>query len=201
VKLYFSPGACSLAPHITLEEIGADFQPVKVDLATRRTETGDDYRAVNPSGKVPALILDSGEILTENPAILAYIADQKPDAGLAPPEGSLERYSLLSRLSFLGSEVHKSFVPLFSPGASDEAKASATAAVKTHLVALEKELSGREYYGGDKFSVADAYLFAILGWPGYVGIDLNAYPALSAYRAKIAQRPAVNAALRAEGLA
>lgn len=201
MKLYFSPGACSLAPHIALEEIRADFQPVRVDLATRRTETGDDYRSVNPSGKVPALILDGGEILTENPAILTYVADQKPEAGLAPPEGSLGRYRLISRLSFLGSEVHKAFVPLFSPGASDDAKASATEAVKTHLAALEEELTGREHYCGDQFSVVDAYLFVILGWPAYVGIDLKAYPALGAYQARIAQRPAVAAALKAEGLA
>lgn len=201
MKLFFSPGACSLAPHIALKEIGADFETIKVDLATRKAETGEDFLSVNPSGKVPALILDSGETLTENPAILTYIADQKPETGLAPREGSMDRYRLLSRLSFLGSELHKAFVPLFTPDASDEAKASAAEAVKKHLAALDKELSGRDHYCGDQFSVADIYLFVILGWPAYVGIDMNAYPALGAYSGRIAQRPAVGAALKAEGLA
>lgn len=201
MQLFISPGACSLAPHIALREAGADFEAVKVDLATRKTEAGDDFLSVNPSGKVPALILDNGETLTENPAILLYIADQGPAAGLAPAEGSLARYQLLSRLSFLGSEFHKAFVPLFAPGMSDEAKAAAAVAVKNHLAALDKELTGRDHYAGDSFSVADIYLFVMLGWPGYVGIDMSAYPALGAYAGKIAQRPAVGAALKAEGLA
>lgn len=201
MKLFFSPGACSLAPHIALEEVGTDFETVKVDLATRKTETGEDFLAVNPAGKVPVLVLDSGEVLTENPAILTYIADQKPEAGLAPREGSLDRYRLLSRLSFLGSELHKAFVPLFTPGASDEVKAAAADAVKNHLAALDKELAGKQYYCGDQFSVADVYLFVILGWPAHVGIDLSAYPSLGAYCGRIAQRPAVGAALKAEGLA
>lgn len=201
MQLFISPGACSLAPHIALRETGADFEAVKVDLATRKTEAGDDFLAVNPSGKVPALILDNGETLTENPAILLYIADQGSAVGLAPAEGSLARYQLLSRLSFLGSEFHKAFVPLFAPGTSDEAKAAAAVAVKNHLAALDKELTGRDHYAGDSFSVADIYLFVMLGWPGYVGIDMSAYPALGAYAGKIAQRPAVGAALKAEGLA
>ncbi len=201
MKLFISPGACSLAPHIALREIGADFEAVKVDLATRRTESGEDFLAINSAGKVPALVLDDGQTLTENPAILLYIADQSPSAELAPAEGSFERYQLLSRLSFLGSEFHKAFVPLFSPGTSDDAKAAAAAAVKKHLAALDKELAGRDHYAGDAFSVADIYLFVMLGWPGHVGIDMSAYPALGAYAGKIAQRPAVGAALKAEGLA
>ncbi|SHN54941.1 glutathione transferase GstA [Erythrobacter sanguineus] len=201
MQLFISPGACSLAPHIALRETGADFEAVKVDLATRKTEAGDDFLAVNPSGKVPALTLDNGETLTENPAILLYIADQGSAVGLAPAEGSLARYQLLSRLSFLGSEFHKAFVPLFAPGTSDEAKAAAAVAVKNHLAALDKELTGRDHFAGDSFSVADIYLFVMLGWPGYVGIDMSAYPALGAYAGKIAQRPAVGAALKAEGLA
>jgi len=201
MQLFISPGACSLAPHIALREAGADFEAVKVDLATRKTEAGDDFLSVNPSGKVPALILDTGETLTENPAILLYIADQGSAADLAPAEGSLARYQLMSRLSFLGSEFHKAFVPLFAPGTSDEAKTAATVAVQNHLAALDKELTGRDHYAGDSFSVADIYLFVMLGWPGYVGIDMSAYPALGAYAGKIAQRPAVGAALKAEGLA
>ncbi len=201
MQLFISPGACSLAPHIALREAGADFEAVKVDLATRKTEAGDDFLAVNPSGKVPALTLDNGQSLTENPAILLYIADQNPEVGLAPAEGSFERYQLLSRLSFLGSEFHKAFVPLFAPGASDEAKAAAAVAVENHLAALDKELTGRDHFAGDSFSVADIYLFVMLGWPGYVDIDMSAYPALGAYAGKIAQRPAVGAALKAEGLA
>lgn len=201
MKLFISPGACSLAPHIALRETGADFEAVKVDLATRKTESGEDFLAVNSAGKVPALVLDDGQTLTENPAILLYIADQGAASGLAPVEGSLERYQLLSRLSFLASELHKAFVPLFAPGTSEEAKAAAAAAVKKHLAALDQELTGRDHYVGNAFSIADIYLFVMLGWPGHVGIDMSAYPALGAYAGKIAQRPAVGAALKAEGLA
>lgn len=200
MKLFYAPGACSLAPHIALNEIGADFEAVPVDLATRTAGSGEDFLVVNPSGKVPALTLDSGENLTENPAILMYIADRKPEAGLAPREGSLDRYRLLSRLSFLGSEFHKAFVPLFSPGSSDDAKAAATETVKKHLDALESEMTGKDAYCGDNYSVADIYLFVMLGWPAHVGIDMSGYPALGAYCGKIAQRPAVGAALKAEGL-
>ncbi|MGX7927184.1 glutathione transferase GstA [Tsuneonella sp. HG094] len=200
MKLFYAPGACSLAPHIALKEIGADFGAVKVDLATRTAESGEDFRKVNSSGKVPALTLDSGENLTENPAILMYIADLRPENQLAPPDGSLERYQLLSRLSYLGSEFHKTFVPLFNPGSSDEAKAAATEAVKNHLAALDAELTGRDTYCGEGYSVADIYLFVMLGWPAHVGIDMSGYPGLDAYCAKIAQRPAVGAALKAEGL-
>ena len=201
MKLFVSPGACSLEPHIALQEIGADFEAVKVDLGTRKTEAGDDFIAVNATGKVPALMLDNGEILTENPAILLYIADQGSQARLVPQEGSLERYQLLSRLSFLSSEFHKAFVPLFTPGSSEEAKAAATVAVTIHLATLERELTGKEHYVGEAYSVADIYLFVMLGWPGYVGIDMAPYPALGTYAGKIAQRPAVGAALKAEGLA
>lgn len=201
MKLFISPGACSLAPHIALYEIGADFEAVKVDLATHKTDTGEDFLAVNPLGKVPALILDNGQILTENPAILLYLADQKPDLGLAPREGSLDRYQMVSRLSFLSSEFHKAFVPLFTPGTSDEAKAVAAEAVKKHLVALDLELTGHDYYAGASFSVADMYLFVMLGWPAHVGIDMSVYPALGAYAGRIAQRSATGSALKAEGLA
>ena len=200
MQVFISPGACSLAPHIALLEIGADFEAVKVDLATRKTDAGDNFLMVNSSGKVPALVLDSGQILTENPAILLYVADQSPLSGLAPSEGSLERYQFLSRLNFLSSEFHKAFVPLFAPGTSDDLKAAAAVSVQNHLSLLEKELTGRDYYAGNAFSVADIYLFVMLGWTRYVGIDMSGYPALGAYSGKIGQRPAVGAAFKAEGL-
>ena len=200
MKLYFFPGACSLAPHIALRETGAKFDAFRVDLATRKTEAGEDYLLINPSGKVPALKLDDGSILTENPAILLYVADRAPGAKLAPPEGSFERYQLLSRLSFLGSEVHKAFVPLFAPGYSDDAKSAATNAVKLHLTALDKALSRKSYYVGDSLSVADLYLFTMLGWPAHVGIDMSPYGALGDCAGKIAKRPAATAAMKFEGL-
>lgn len=200
MKLYFSPGACSLAPHIALREADADFELVRVDFADRKTEDGADYLSINPLGKVPALELDDGEIITENPAIMLYIADAHKETKLAPPEGSRERYRVLSRLSFLSSEVHKSFVPLFAPGATDDAKAAAREAVINHLAFLEKEMDGREYFAGDAFSIADIYLFVILGWPAHVGIDLSPYPNLRAYAGKVGQRDVVTDALKAEGL-
>lgn len=201
MNLYFSPGACSLAPHIALREADADFELIRVDFADRKTEDGEDYLSINPLGKVPALELDDGEIITENPAILLYIADAHKEAKLAPPEGSRERYRVLSRLSFLSSEVHKSFVPLFAPGATDDAKMAAREAVINHLAFLEKEMSGREYFAGDAFSIADIYLFVILGWPAHVGIDMSPYSNLGAYAGKIGQRDVVTDALKAEGLA
>lgn len=201
MKLFISPGACSLAPHIALCEIGADFEVIKVDLGSRKTETGDDFLSVNRAGKVPALITDDGSTLTENPAILLFVADQNPSAGLAPREGSLDRYQLLSKLSYLASEFHKAFAPLFTPSSTDDAKAAAADAVKQHLVAAEQELTGRDYYAGDSFSVADIYLFVMLGWPGHVGIDMMPYPALGSFVGRIAARASVGEALKAEGLA
>lgn len=200
MKLFYSPGACSLAAHIALNETKADFDLIKVDLASKQTETGEDFLAINPTGKVPVLAIDSSTALAENPAILLYIADQGAQSELAPREGSLERYQLLSRLSYLGSELHKAFVPLFKPGLSDEAKAGAVEMVKTHLDALNSELADKDYYVGNSFSIADIYLFVILGWPAFVGIDMSPYPALGAYAGKIAQREAVGTALKAEGL-
>ena len=201
MKLFLTPGACSLAPHIALREVGADFEVSKVDLGSRRTEDGEDYLAINPAGKVPVLVLDDGSALTENPAILLYIADQKPATGLAPREGTFERYQLLSRLSYLGSELHKAFNPLFAPGTPEEARAAAAEAVKKHLEGLDLELTGKSTLSGDAISVADIYLFVMLGWPSHVGIDMTPYAALGAYVGRIAQRPAVAEALAAEGLA
>lgn len=201
MKLYYTPGACSLAPHIALNEIGADYELVKVDLQNKQTEQGDDFRQVNPLGKVPALDIGEDRPLTENPAILQYIADRKPEAGLAPPPSSTERYRLQSKLSYLGSEVHKSFVPMFQPGSSDEAKKAATESIHQHFARLNEKLANRQYLLGDQYSVADAYLFVILGWPQHAGIDTSQYSALGAYAGRIAQRQAVQNALKEEGLA
>ncbi len=200
MKLYYTPGVCSLAPHIALREAGQEFDLIKVDLYAKQTDGGADFNQVNRHGKVPALDIGEDTVLTENPAILQYIADRNPDAGLAPPAGSSARYRLHSWLSYLGSELHKLFGPLFAPGHSDDEKKRSTQGIDSALTRLDEELSARDYLVGDRFSVADAYLFTILGWPKMVGIDMGKYPALNAYTGRIAQRESVQAALKAEGL-
>ena len=200
MKLYYTPGVCSLAPHIALREAGQEFDLIMVDLHAKQTDDGGDYNQVNRHGKVPALDIGEDTVLTENPAILQYIADRNPDAGLAPPAGSSARYRLHSWLSYLGSELHKLFGPLFAPGHSDDEKKRSSQGIDSALTRLDEELSSRDYLVGDRFSVADAYLFTILGWPKMVGIDMAKYPALNAYTDRIAQREGVQAALKAEGL-
>jgi glutathione S-transferase len=200
MKLYYTPGVCSLAPHIALREAGQEFDLIKVDLHAKQTDAGGDYNQVNRHGKVPALDIGEDTVLTENPAILQYIADRNPDAGLAPPAGSSARYRLHSWLSYLASELHKLFGPLFAPGHSDDEKKRSSQGIDSALTRLDEELSTRDYLVGDRFSVADAYLFTILGWPKMVGIDMAKYPALNAYTGRIAQREGVQAALKAEGL-
>jgi len=200
VKLFFSPGACSLAPHIALYEAGLPFTADKVDMRTRRTSDGQDYVALNPKGYVPALMLDNGEVLTECPAILQYLADQKPDARLAPPAGTLARYRLMEWLSFIAAELHKSFGPLLRPGAAEDAKAAARDRIGQRLAHAANHLASRQYLVGDHFTVADAYLYTILTWTRFTGIDLAAWPVLVAYRDRIQQRTAVQAARDAEGL-
>lgn len=200
MKLYYTPGVCSLAPHIALREAGQEFDLIKVDLHAKQTDGGGDFNQVNRHGKVPALDIGEDTVLTENPAILQYIADRNPDAGLAPPAGSSARYRLHSWLSYLGSELHKLFGPLFAPGHSDDEKKRSSQGIDSALTKLDEELSTRDYLVGDRFSVADAYLFTILGWPKMVGIDMDKYPALNAYTGRIAQREGVQAALKAEGL-
>ncbi|MFO1068568.1 MAG: glutathione transferase GstA [Geminicoccaceae bacterium] len=201
MKLYYSPGACSLSPHIALREAGLPFELVKVDLKGKVTEHGDDFRKVNPKGAVPALQLDDGHVLTEGAAIVQYVADRKPEARLAPAAGSIDRYRLQEALNFVASEIHKGFAPLFYPGYSDDAKALQKASLRARLDYLEGELKNRPYLTGDHYTVADGYLFVVLGWTGYVGLDLADWPTLKAYHARIAGRPAVQAALKAEGLA
>lgn len=200
MQLFYAPGLCSLAPHIALARTGKAFSLTRVDMATRLTEDGLDFRDIKRSGKIPALRLASGEVLTETLAILLYVADLAPGSGLAPPAGSFERYLFTDLLGFISSEIYKSFVPLFSKGAPQAAKAAARAEVLRHLEALEACLHERSYCFGQTFTVADAYLFCILGWAPLCGIELAAFPSLSRFRERIAAEKGVSEALRAEGL-
>jgi len=199
MRLYYSPGACSLSPHIALAEAGLAYSLEKVDLKTKKTETGADYYAVNPAGYVPALVLDNGEILTEGPAIVQYIADLAPVARLAPPAGSFERVRLQELLNFISTELHKSFSPLFNPAAPEEWKALTRELLGRRLDVVEQKLGDRDYLMGE-FSVADGYLFTILGWGRLVGVDIMARPRLAAYVARVKARPGVQRALTEEGL-
>jgi len=200
MKLYFSPGACSLSPHIALREAGLSFAMVKVDLGTKQTADGADFKTINPKGYVPVLHLDDGSVLTEGPAIVQYIADQAPASKLAPAAGTLARYHLMEWLNYITSEIHKSFSPLFNPQASDELKALVRDALAQRFDYLSTQLQGKPYLMGETFTVADGYLFTVLGWTRPTQIDLSKWPVLSAYTQQIAARPAVRAAMRAEGL-
>lgn len=201
MKLYYKPGACSLASHITLRETGADFSLEKVDTKEKKTESGEDYLTVNPNGYVPALRLESGDIITEGPAVLQYIADQKPDANLAPPAGTLERARVQQYLNFVGSELHNAFSPFFGREQDDTARKKTEKGVARRMAYIENVLSdGRNYLTGDQFTVADAYLFVVANWSNFVGVDLNQWPHTAKFVARVAERPATQAALRAEGL-
>jgi glutathione S-transferase len=199
MKLYYTPGACSQAPHIVLRELGLDFEPVRVDLRAKKLESGEDYLAINPKGAVPALELDDGELLTENAVVLQYLADRAPDSGLIPPFGTMARYRLLEWLNYTATELHKGFGPLFNPASSEETKEAARALIGRKFDYVQSRLGG-PCLTGDAFTIADAYLFVILGWTHMHRIDLSRWPALADYRQLIARRPAVKAALRAEGL-
>ncbi|MPZ11881.1 MAG: glutathione transferase GstA [Kiloniellaceae bacterium] len=202
MKLYYSPGACSLASHITLREVGATFDLEKVDVKQKRTERDADFWAINPKGYVPALALDSGEVLTEGAAILQYIADQHPQAGLAPANGGLERARLQEQLNFVAAELHKAFSPLFNPAASESEKTAANERVGQKLDVVEKQLSdGRSFLLGEDFSVADAYLFVVAGWTKHLGIALDNWPRVAAFQQRIGARESVQTAMKAEGLA
>ena len=200
MKLYYSPGACSLSPHIVLNEAGLPYTTEKVDLKSKKTESGADFTTINAKGAVPALVLDDGSVLTEGAAIVQYLADQKPQSGLAPPAGTMPRYRLIGLLNYIASEVHKNFSPLFNPRAAADWKAAAIANLESRFTWLSGYLGDKKYLLGDTFSVADAYLFTVLGWTAKVGIDLGKWPVLAAYHATIAQRPKVQEAMRAEGL-
>lgn len=200
MKLYYAPASCSLSPHIVLREAGLPFELVKVSTKTHKLADGGDFHAINSKGYVPVLEWDDGERLSEGPAIVQWIADQAPASGLAPAAGTRERARLQEWLNFITSEIHKTFTPLFVPTSSDEMKAAAKAAVERRLAWVEEQLEGRDYLLGKDFSVADAYLFTVASWGQYVGIEVQQWPRLAAYLQRVAARPAVQAALQAEGL-
>ena len=200
MKLFFSPGACSLSPHIVLREAGLPFELAKVDLATKKMEDGGDYRSINPKGYVPALGLDNGEVLTEGPAITQYLADRVPEKKLAPAAGTMERYRLQEWLNFITSELHKSFGALFNPKASEDWKAAARELLDRRIGYVAAQLEGRNFLLGDTFTVADAYLFTVLNWAHWVKLDLSRWPGITDYLKRVAARPAVREALKAEGL-
>jgi glutathione S-transferase len=200
MKLYYSPGACSLSPHIVASEAGMPIEFEKVDLASHKTEGGQDFNSINPKGYVPALLLDDGSVLTEGPAIVQYLADQKPATGLAPAAGTIERYRLQEWLTFIGTELHKSFGTLFNKSSSDDAKQTAKSNIAKRLGYLNDQLANRQFLLGGNFTVADAYAFTIVNWTNFVGIDLKPYPNVGAYMARVGARPKVQETLRAEGL-
>lgn len=200
MKLYYSPGACSMAPHIVLREAGVQFDLEKVDIPNKKTAAGDDYWKINPKGYVPALKLDNGQILTEVGVICQYLADQKPGSGLAPALGTMERYHLMEALNFAATEVHKQIGALFNPKMTPEMKEVQLGVIERRLNALEKELVGKQYIMGDKFTVADAYLFAVLNWTNVHKIDLGKWPSIKAFMARVAARPKVQETMKAEGL-
>lgn len=200
MKLYYTPGTCSLSPHIVARELGIDLTLVKVDLANKKTEDGRDFSAINPKGYVPVLELDDGTRLTEGVAIVQYLADGKREAGLAPAAGTLERYRLLETLAFINAELHKTYAPLFRPGASKEEKEASVAYLKKRYATIEDQLSRGAWLSGT-FSIADAYLFVVNTWAAMVDVDLSAFPNVLAFQARAQARPGVRAAMQAEGLA
>lgn len=200
MKLYYVPGYCSLAPHIAFREAHLDVTVEKVDTKEQRTEAGADYRNINPKGYVPALQLDNGEFLTEAAVILQYLADRKPESKLLPAQGTMERVRVQEMLNFIATELHKGFGPLFNPNAPEETRKAATTNLSNRLNFLNKHLEGKDYVMGNQFTVADAYLFTVLGWAPLVKFDLAPWPNVVAVNKRIGARPAVQAALKSEGL-
>ena len=201
MKLFLKPGACSLSPHIVLEESGLPYETEVVDLKTKITASGANFFDINPKGYVPALLLDDGTLLTEGPAIVQFVADQVADRKLAPANGTVERYQVQGWLTFIGTELHKSFSAFFNPAASDEWKANTKARLDTRLAYIDEQLAGNAYLMGEAFSVADAYLFTVLRWSPVASLNLSQWPNIVAFQARMAARPAVQEALAAEGLA
>jgi glutathione S-transferase len=199
MKLYYSPGACSLAPHIVARELGLKLDIEKVDLAAKKTERGADYLAINPKGYVPALQLDDGSVLTEASAVLQYLADCKPDAALIPAFGSAERYRVLEWVGFIATEIHKGFGPLWNPDTPDAYRAITVETLAKRFLYIESQL-GQAYLTGPQFTIADAYAFVTLSWADYHKVDLAPYAKLRAYLARVAARPGARAAMQAEGL-
>ena len=200
MKLYYSPGACSLSPHIVLRESGLAFEPVLASTKTHKLTDGTDYYTINPQGYVPLLELESGERLSEGPAIVQYIADQVPEKKLAPANGTMARARVQEWLNFISTELHKTFSPLFNPAMPEEAKALFRAKVLERLSWVNTQLEGKQYLMGDSFSVPDAYLFTVTNWTKFVGVDITSLRHLGEFMARMAARPAVQAALKAEGL-
>jgi glutathione S-transferase len=200
IKLYYSPAACSLSPHIALYEAGLKFDAVLASTKTHKLADGTDFYSINPLGYVPVLELDDGTRLIEGAAIVQYIADQAPDKELAPANGTIERYKLQSLLHFISTELHKNFGPLFKPGMPPEVQQMAKDSISGRLQWIEGQLAGKQYLMGDTFTVADGYLFNVTNWAAFVKLDLSPYTNLLAYRERIASRPAVQQAMKAEGL-
>lgn len=200
MKLYYSPGACSLAPHIVLNELGQPYDLERVDLRAKKTETGADFTAINPKGQVPTLELAKGEVLTEVATILQYLSDKAKDSGLLPAFGTMDRYRAMESLNFIASELHKGIGGLFNPAMPEDGKKAIIARVERSLGWLDKQLATRPYLLGDSYSVADAYAFTVLGWTKHVNVDLSPYAHIVAYMDRVGQRPAVQAALKKEGL-
>jgi glutathione S-transferase len=200
MKLYYAPGACSLAPHIVAREAGLALDIERVDLKNRTTESGQSFAAINPKGYVPALGLANGEVLTEVSALVQYLAEQAPAAGLMPQAGSPERYRALEWIGFVSTEIHKGFGALWNPASPDEVKQAARDRLFQRFALVDKHLAGKSYLMGDTFTAADAYLFAVTNWTNFHGMSLEAYANLTAFMARMAARPKVQEALRAEGL-
>jgi len=200
MKLYYSPGACSLATHIVLQETGQAYEISKVDLKAKITEEGEDFTKINPYGYVPSVRLDNGVVLNEGVAIMQYIADKSPDSQLAPANGTFERYKLQSMLTFTNSELHKMIGGLFNPALTDEAKQAVIGRINSRLNTLSEQLGDDKFAVNNQYSIADAYLFTVTGWLKIFKIDINQWPKLAAHAAMMFERPAVQAAMKAEGL-
>lgn len=200
MKLYYSPGACSLSPHIALREAGIAFEPVLASTKSHKLQDGTDYYGINPLGYVPMLELDDGTRLREGPAIVQYIADLAPAKNLAPANGTMSRYRLQEWLTFIGTEIHKSYSPLFNPNLAEDAKETFKAKLKSRYEWLDGQFGGKDYLMGDHFTVADGYLFTVTNWAQPTGVDISEFANLKAWHARVAERPAVQEAMKAEGL-
>ena len=200
MKLYYSPGACSLSPHIALQEAGLAYTPVLASTKSHKLQDGTDYYTINALGYVPVLELDNGERLREGPAIVQYIADQVPDKQLAPANGTLARYRLQEWLTFIGTELHKGFSPLFNPATPEDYKPMVRERLLQRLQWVDSQLAGKQYLMGDPFTVADGYLFTVTNWTQPTKLDISGLAHLAAYRERVGARPAVQAAMKAEGL-
>ena len=200
MKLYYAAGACSLSPHIVAQEAGIALELEKVDTKAKRTASDQDYWLINPKGYVPALALDDGELLTEGPAIVQYLADLKPESGLAPANGTTARYRLQEMLGYINSELHKTYSPLFKPETPDAVREERKEYLRRRYRLLEERLAQHPWLVGDRFTVADAYLFTVTNWARHVALDLSEFPALLDFQKRVAERPAVQTALEAEGL-